>query len=155
MTYSPEPFDDAPLSAQGRRRRAEILRLAQGEARTRRRQRTVARAIVAATVVLAIALVWTYRPARPLAPQIAIRPPASRLSTAPAVPAVPSPTETVIHRIQTDPTLISQWSLPPQKPTWQVLNDDQLLRRLQEAGQPAGLAYIDGHARLLFRTPIP
>lgn len=35
------------------------------------------------------------------------------------------------------------------------LGDDELLTLLADAGQPAGLAYIEGEALLLFHEPVP
>jgi hypothetical protein len=148
MTDSREIPIDTPLSPEGQRRRGEILRLACGEARLRRQRRAARRAAACGTVVLAIAVGMWMRPWHPEAPQIA---------KVPLIPHVtlpsPSRAEIVIGRIQTDPTLASRWAVPLQEPTWQRLSDDDLLARLQEAGRPAGLAYVDGRAQILFREP--
>jgi hypothetical protein len=65
------------------------------------------------------------------------------------------PSEILITYIQTDPQIASHLTLSPQKPTWQTIGDDALLERLSEAGKPAGLAYVDGRAIILFRNKAP
>ena len=56
----------------------------------------------------------------------------------------------VIERIQTEAGLTDRLSIRPDPSGWQRLSDDDLLRRLSDAGKPAGLAYVDGRAMLLF-----
>ena len=60
----------------------------------------------------------------------------------------------MIWQIQTDPTLLQRLAVPPQKPTWRVLSDDELLRALADAGKPAGLEYeANGQMAVLYRNP--
>jgi hypothetical protein len=56
----------------------------------------------------------------------------------------------VIARIRTDAGLTDRLSIRPDPAGWQRLTDDDLLRRLSDVGKPAGLAYVDGRAILLF-----
>ena len=145
--------DEIPLSAAGEHRRAGILRLARSAARARRQRRAVRRVLAVAMIVIGVFVL--IRPHRSISPPLAER------HTTPPVTAASLPSEPpkqlsriVVTRIETDPTLLSRWSVGPQKPTWEVLSDDDLLRRLAEAGRPAGLAYVDGHPPiLLFREP--
>jgi hypothetical protein len=90
------------------------------------------------------------------------RSPAVRTVVLPAPATAPSPvhhaiagptaSEIVVTRIQTDPTLLQRLAIPPQKPTWKILSDDELLHELADAGKPAGLDYSnDGPVVVLYR----
>lgn len=156
MIDSFDPAADGPLSPEGEARRVEILHLAQGQARARRHRRAMRRAVGSvvgggAAVLLFFALYTRQHPR--VLPQVVVNPPASRDTKVASVPTRSRP-EIVITRIPTDATLASQWAVRLEKPAWQKLTDDDLLRRLQEAGRPAGLAYVDGQARILFREPV-
>ena len=89
-------------------------------------------------------------------PQSQIQPPIVNPERRPsAVPAHPAAAEkVVITQIQTDPTLLDRLSVPPQRPTWKILTDDQLLRALADAGRPAGLEYDHGQVVVLYRDSV-
>jgi hypothetical protein len=144
------------LSADGRRRREEILRMAQRQARRVRRVRLIART-AAACLVLAVfggAWMWTQRRI-PAPPQIALpgKTPATTPAPAPSPKAVPtrSAPQIVVTRIETDSTLLSKWAIPAQKPTWQKLDDNALFDQLAAAGRPGGLVTIGGRTKLMYR----
>jgi hypothetical protein len=59
----------------------------------------------------------------------------------------------VITRISTEANIAARLSVPPQKPAWQTLNDDELMRQVDAAGRPGGLAWINGRETILFRHP--
>jgi hypothetical protein len=157
-----------PLSRDGERRREQILRLAQRTAAARGRRRRHARGAVGIAMLLAIAAVIGLRfgrvaPKRDVAdvprpipipttpghsPSPSSIPPPVAVAAAPARPARP---EIVITRIKTAPGLADRLAIRRDPAAWQRLSDDDLLHRLSDAGKPAGLAYVDGRAMLLFR----
>jgi hypothetical protein len=158
--------DNAPrLSAAGERRRDQILALARHEARAmhhRRRRARVGVAAALAAVVVALVLFNEVHP-RGRSPQLAHDPsrryaPAAaqvRVSPSPR-PATPrQPAGVVIARIQTDRTITARLALPPQRRSWRLLDDDELLRQLADAGRPAGIAYLRGQALLLYHDRPP
>ena len=53
--------------------------------------------------------------------------------------------------IPTDPTITDRLALPPQPSKVAIIHDDELLAGLAQAHEPAGLAYVNGKAMLLFR----
>ena len=137
-----------PLSAEGQLRRERILLLAQREARRRRRWRRMVRTAGVCGVAAAVMLtgICLHRGGAP------DQRPGASAGNGPG--GVPTPTAgtIVIERIQTDPAITSRLAIPPQARSWQRLSDDELLDRLAEAGKPAGIAYLDGRAVLLFHT---
>ena len=142
--------DDAMLSSEGERRRRDILRMARGAARSRKRRRLMARGATGGVLALLVALGWWERGR--VTPLVVVRRPMpEEVKVLPRVESTLKSREIVIERVETDRTLSTKWALGPQEKTWQVLTDEDLLRRLAEAGKPAGLAYVDGRARLLFR----
>lgn len=149
--FDPPP----PLSPAGVCRREAILRLARAAARSRRRRRRAGRA--AGLAVVAVVTAWAaLRPHRGELPSTPlVRSPQTIPTPAPArrslVAASPPRPEIVVTRVETDPDLLRRWKVPPQTPTWQWLTDDELFHALDDAGRPAGLAYIDGRAMLVFR----
>lgn len=140
------------LTPDGQQRRRQILQRALREARRRRRQRWVAPGAGGALVLL-IAGFIALRP-RPhlVAPTF---PPTVARITAPIAPPVPPapPSTAVVEYIATDPTITDRLSIPQEPPRWTSIDDQQLLAELASAGQPAGLAYINGRAILLWRGP--
>lgn len=131
------------LSPQGLARREEILAFALNESLRRRRKRMVARAAVAIIMVAAVIVpVLRFRSRR--APSMAIKP-------QPAHTAPPSFPPVLVTRIETDPHIVERLSIPPQRSHVIVIGDSELLKELAEAHQPAGLAYVNGKAMLLFR----
>ncbi len=63
----------------------------------------------------------------------------------------PHPRQIVIQFIKTEPDLARQMAVPPQKPSWRRLTDDQLIQELADAGHPAGLGWVDGREFVLYR----
>lgn len=150
-------FDPSELSGAGVRRREEILKAALHAASRRRVRSQMMSASGAVAAVLVVLFLGTRLGRVEKPPQSQIQPaiinPEQRPSNAHAHHAVAR--EVVITRIQTDPTLLEHLSVPPQKPTWQVLTDDQLLHALADAGRPAGLEYgNDGQVVVLYRDPM-
>lgn len=159
-----QPCGEELLSGAGRRRREEILDLALGQARAQRRGRRLRRGL-AATLSLGVIVFVTGRawmrhsPGPAAAPSIAQRP-STPMASAPAEGPRPvilvghlaqHPREITIGRVETDPQIVARLALPRQTPTWQKLSDEELLQRLAESGRPAGLAYVGGHAMVLYR----
>lgn len=164
-------FSACDLSADGRARREQILRLARCAARRRRRSRRLLRATAGASIGAAIAIfTWEWQahpqgwhPSAPIAVLPSTRPdaphPPTSVSPAPISPPAPEPArrpEVVITFIRTEPDLATRLAVPPQAPTWQRLDDDALLRQLASAGHPAGLAWVGDRETILFRDqPVP
>jgi hypothetical protein len=143
-------YDQNDLSENGLRRREEILRSAVRAARHRRLRRQAAQGGVfaaAAMVLLFLTAPFWRRPAVPMA----IAPEPASLPVQPVV-AHPQVPEVIVKRFETDPTLLQRLSVPPQKPTWKIISDDDLLKELAAAGHPAGLDYSnDGPVAVLYR----
>jgi len=145
-------YEHSDLSENGLRRREEILRSAVRAARHRRLRRQLAKVgLFAGTAMVFLFVTAPFW-----------RSPAIRTVILPEPATVPSPVhhaimqptapEIVVTRIQTDPTLLQRLAVPPQKPTWKILSDDELLRELADAGKPAGLDYSnDGPVVVLYR----
>jgi hypothetical protein len=62
-----------------------------------------------------------------------------------------SPQSIVISRISDDPTIVARLSVPEPPNIIQRIGDDQLLDELAKASEPAGLAYVNGKAVLMYR----
>ena len=145
---------DGYLSAVGETRREEILQLAHRAVRSRRRRRAVGR-VVMAVVAISLIVAALPRPRHVPAPDLAVRPVVKHPDRPSTIAIQPRPLvkQIVITRIENDPVLLARLRIPPGQPTWETLSDDGLLRSLNEAGRPAGLAYVGGHTMILFRTP--
>ena len=138
-------MNDNFLTPDGRQRRSQILRLAMGEARRRRRKRWIAPlgVTVVALVVMDLALL------RPGAPVHMFHRPRGLIVRTTHPPATePS---IAIQYVETDPTITDRLSIKGEPPRWTSIGDDELLNELAEAGQPAGLAYVNGRAILLMK----
>jgi hypothetical protein len=147
-------FDDYQgLSQQGRRRREEILWSAIRAARTRRRRRrSMQVAAGAAVTVIAIFLSISFHQVQRAPTRIVRNAPMPIVPNAPRNP--PGDVQVVVTEIHTDPTLLQRLAVPPQKPDWKILSDDELLRVLADAGKPAGLDYEpSGQVAVLYRNP--
>jgi hypothetical protein len=135
------------LSPNGRQRREEILNEAVQAARLRRHRKILARA--AAVTVGAIIFSWAslvaHKPAS--TPLVQVHLPAVQKSE----PVKKALREIAIVQIKTDPSLLEELRVPPQKPTWKELSDDEFLKQLAAAGKPAGIAYVGGKPELLYR----
>jgi hypothetical protein len=142
-------MNSEPLSVQGQNRRGQILLLAKAEARRRRRRRFTSRGIgVVALLAVAILVFDRTHPTiiAPLAPPSVVQFPQPQPTT--------PPSSVVIEYVQTDPTITDRLTIPPQPPRWTSIGDAELLQELAAAGQPAGIAWIDGKAILLPREPM-
>lgn len=134
--------DEMGLSAAGKARRDQILRLAVGEAGARKRRRRVARAGMVLTIIgISVSAFFMFqRVEHPVPVPVAID-----------TPTTPQTAPALATRIQTDPTIVQRLSIPPQPRSWTIIGDDELLRSLADAGKPAGIIYYDGHATLVPR----
>ncbi len=136
---------NVPLSPEGIQQRERILRLAQREARSLKHRRHSARiggaCIILAVIALGLMLIV---PGKPPVRMVKSTP-------APPPPAVQQTPGIVVTFIQTDPTLADRLAIRPQPPRWRSIDDDELLTSLADAGQPAGLIYVNGKALLLPR----
>jgi len=134
---------DEPLSPEGAKRREAILLLARAEARRRRSRRVVSRGVAAVTTVALIALaIWRL----PIAERHVE--PKTTVARSPS----PPPPSITIQYLQTDPTITDRLTLQPSPPRWTNIGDDELLQELAVAGQPAGIACINGKSILLPRA---
>ena len=161
--YDPGGGDEqVSLSATGARRRDEILRAAVRAGQSRRRRRLAGRAAGAAGGVIAIAwaVAAVLRPAGLVKPPLVrgpippAPPPVAHVVVSGPRPAVKRPAVIIVQRIETDPTLVDRLAVPRQGHPWRSLSDDELLTQLAQAGRPAGLAYVDGRAQLLWRDRV-
>ena len=130
---------DVPLSVAGKARREEILRLAKGEVRRRRRRRVAVRVgAMCAVLGLGVMVMW---------------PSGRTVEVAVKVLPMKAPERAAglrITFIQTDPTIADRLSVSPAR-SWTVMDDDQLLRSMADAGHPAGLISMNGQTFLLPR----
>jgi len=131
------------LSPRGEQRRERILALAIAASRGRRRRRLLTRAALVAILVAAI-VPQLRRSHPPRKSDIAVK-----LIERPPAQAVLSPP--LVTRIETDPHIIQRLAIPPRPPHVIVIDDRELLTDLALADRPAGLAYVNGKATLLFR----
>jgi len=142
------------LSDEGRLRQQLILQAALGASQDRKRRTTVIRAArVSAAVVLMGLILW------PVVYSRTSKPPTNGgFSTIHTVPrTVPAPTVTqaapvvIVKRIETDPDILKRLALPPIQSTVRHISEDELLRELADAHQPAGVISVDGKAWLVFQ----
>jgi hypothetical protein len=144
------------LTPQGEQRREAILRLMKEAASQRRRRRHIMRAVgvcavLALTVPLTIRLMHS-QTARVASPAIEI----ARTSPAPvetSPPPAPVRPTLVIGTIETDPTILSRWSVTPVAKSADrvqlITDDDDLIHTLADAGQSAGIIQIGDQAMLV------
>ena len=130
------------LSPAGEQKRRAILDLAFAAADQRRRTRYVARG--GALVLIASLLVLPVFLRQRAAPPVVVK-----SGTTPAPPPQDPLAGAVL--IPTDPTITQRLSIRPQASTVVIIHDDELLAGLAQAHKPAGLAYVNGKATLLFR----
>lgn len=143
------PEFQPPLSPPGERRRERILDLALAEAGRRRRRRRAARTALAVLLVAAVVSpLLRSRPAHP--PEVAVQPHPRHPATS-GSPVVAPSRGLIVARIETDPHIIERLAIRPQAPRVIVINDNELLNALAMAHRPAGLAYVNDKATLLFR----
>jgi hypothetical protein len=132
----------ASLSERGRRRREEILQIAIGAARARRwRRRSGAGIVIAMLLATATAIVL---------PRVQSRVPIVHEDQGIRKSSVPS-NEIVIVQILDDPHVVERLSIPDPGVSIQRIGDEQLLDELAAAHEPAGLAYVNGKAVLMYR----
>lgn len=165
------PPADAPLSLDGLRRRHAMLGRLEHEVRSRGRRRIASRAgMGAAGIALLVALsaiVWHMPrptgppPQMPIAAAPAPQPPPPQTQPPQAQPPqAPSPTTAapvraarLVAYVVDDPKVVKRLAPDASGPTVELLDDDALLRELQDAGMPAGLVRTPGRTRLAFNTP--
>jgi hypothetical protein len=140
---------DFELSPQGQAKHDEILQLAFRQARRQRRRRRAIRAGVLCIALGVISVALLSLPRMPLDPPRTSTAKASVTSVLPPGKR-PNTGETIIERIETDPTIARRLAVPPAAPKWEQIDDDQLSQELAKAGQPAGLAKIGGKVTLIF-----
>jgi hypothetical protein len=140
-------MNDEPiiLSDEGRLRHRQILEAALRASRSRKRRRVAIGATSAGAAVATIALLLLRQtnitaPPSPITLPVAITP-----ATEPAAPLV------IVQRIETDPNILRRLALPPIQSIVRHINEDELLKELADAHQPAGVISVDGKARLIFR----
>jgi hypothetical protein len=142
-------MSEQPLSSAGQQRREAILGLMQHVARRRRIRRRALRATAACAVILltaALALHW-----RPRGGGGVVTPIDPIARTAPT--EQPPTPKVTIGRIETDPTIVQRWSVGS-LPEPQSIDDDDLLRTLADAGEPAGLIQTGGQTILVSSAPL-
>lgn len=140
MNRTPDDKDEVPLSADGRRRCEEILRLACQQAIRRRSRRRLGNAALAAGSIATLVIVATLM--RPTAPAPSARP---LVAERPPQRSQPAATGLHIERLQTDPNIVARLAVRPAPRQWRPLDDDQLLQTLASSGRHAALAHRDGH----------
>lgn len=147
------------LSDAGQSRREQILQAALREAGTRRRRRHVRSAVVIAAVpLIAIGILAVMRHAQiepsvspPLAMPITAGQSAPKLQTVTDRPmkTIASDGRAVIKVFGDDPTLIARAKAVSVVSQIKRIDDDQLIRTLDQSGLQAGLATI-GHTTHLY-----
>jgi hypothetical protein len=135
-----------PLSKSGGNRREAILRRALEEARRRRWRRIGQRLVVACLVVGLMGVeFWHLRSDKGGSVEFV------KKEMSPAAPRETERAVVVVSRIETDPDIVRRLRLPEQALHVEMIQDQQLLAELAAAHEPAGLAYVDGKAVLMFR----
>ena len=136
--------DMPPLSELGEKRREAILGRALEEAFRRRRTRN-ARRMGLVCLVLGLVTIPLWRPfAKVNVPEVV-----KQNEPVPAVATLETPL--IVSRIETDPDIVQRLALPERASHVEIIRDEQLLQELAAAHEPAGLAYVDGKAILMFR----
>jgi hypothetical protein len=144
------------LSPAGASRREEILMLARRAARARqlRRRGTRSGAMAAIVVAALTTAALTFRPTGSPHPSPApgthrVSPP---VASSIAQPEGPPRAAVTIARLQTQPGLADRLAVRGSDGADGIprLNDEEFLARLSKAGRPAGLAYVDSRAVLVF-----
>jgi len=133
------------LSEAGKQRRQQILLLAKAAARNRRQKRFALCGVITIAIgALVIPLMLRSQHSKVMPVE---KPEIARVSPPPVGP----PPSIAIEYVQTDPTITDRLTIKPQPPRWTSIGDDEFLKALADAGQPAGLVYINGKAILLSR----
>ena len=137
------------LSAEGQRRREQILAIAIEEARRRRRRRSRARGVAVAVLAMLALAAIVFSVDRKPARQLVDR---SRPALPHPAPPTPADNGIVITRLMTEPGIASRMSIKPTSGGWTRIGDEELLNKLADAHHPAGLAYINQRPVLLFEN---
>src|SRR5438093_4817391 len=127
---------DQPLSPAGMERSEQILRLVKRAARGRRRKRHLLRGGAVLAVLLVVGLV-AHRMKPQVSPPVIVH------------QQIAQTTSVTIGTIETDPSITDRLSVFPQAARWKQIDDDELLRSLADAGQPAGIIRMEGQAVLV------
>jgi hypothetical protein len=148
------------LSPEGRRRRELILQMALRDMRSTRRRRWI---LPGAGVTLAMGLVVMMSLPKPAKHATLAMKSAPSVVSSPVVVQVPMPERQIVAQeilpqpslvpavefVATDPTIADRLTLKPSEPRWAMVDDDQFVQELADAGKPMGLAYVNGNAILL------
>lgn len=135
------------------------MRLAQREARHRRRRRFAGRGIVGLGLIgVAGLMVFQNQPRnrstieRRVIMEVAAPPvPAARVAITRADLTQAEKTSGPVESIQTDPTIADRLTLPAEPARWTSVDNHQLLQDLADAGEPAGFVWVNGKMNLIFR----
>lgn len=147
-----------PLSQLGQRRRDDILRDVLTQAKRRRVRRKAAKTLGVCAVMLGVIGLYALRPRStpplittpdPIAPPVIARAPET---------AAPAFTRIAFAEIQTDRAILSRYVLRrDEEDRPKVMNDDELLKSLHQAGVDAGIAHVGSQALVVlndkFLTP--
>lgn len=137
--------DSPPLSQYERRRREEILVLALDGASRRRWKRRAVKTVVACLIAAPLVTAVFWKPIARPAPPVVIRPdPAPR-------PRVVDPNPVIMVRIIDDPSVVRRLTLTASPGIVHRIGDEQLLSELAAVNEPAGLAWVNGKAELIYR----
>ena len=132
------------LSEYERGRREEILSLALRAASRRRWRRRSFNVVVVIFVATSVAI-WAHRESStPLVPIVLV--PTSQPKAGPS-----DMNQIIVERIADDPDVVARLTIPPSPSTVRRIGDEQLLKELAAADEPAGLAYVNGKAELIYR----
>jgi hypothetical protein len=137
------------LSPDGQRRRQRILELAVQAAGKRRRRSVALRAGSVCLALCAAGIAALHLHRTPPKPRLAVK------NGSPADQTLPTRSSPRIALIPTDPTIVKRLSIPAPPAHVVIIHDRELLEGLAAAHQPAGLAYVNGKATLIFRSSGP
>ena len=93
--------------------------------------------------LLAITLLWRESP-KPVYPIVQLPAPTSN-------PELVARHQVILVRIVDDPGVVRRLTIPPSQSNVRQIGDDQLLKERTAAQEPAGLAYVNGKAELIYR----
>ncbi|HEY6564260.1 MAG TPA: hypothetical protein VIY86_07165 [Pirellulaceae bacterium] len=142
------------LTPSGWKRKEEILRSALSAARGRRRFRLARRwgLGILACALLGVGLSFSRPWLRPTAEMglATTEPTASRSPSGHVIDRGEDRPTLAIRIVNTDPTLVEQWSPAPQEQDIRIITDRELLDLLAERGTPAGIARVGEETFVLY-----
>lgn len=138
--------DPIILSEAGQRRQQQILRAALQAGRSRHQRRVlIGVTSMALACGLVVVLSMQLAKVRPQPSPVGPTNPIAKKQEVPPAPVI------IVRRIETDPNILQRLALPPMRSTIRHINEDELLKELADAHQPAGIISINGKAQLIFR----